>query len=85
MQTLGEGEFGKVKLAVDGNGQEYAVKFIRKSLLANPDFKAKLYREIEIMQVNKHKLFDNEKKYVESFTDSEFKPIYCSPTRRIGV
>jgi hypothetical protein len=52
MQTLGEGEFGKVKLAIDGNGQEFAVKFIKKSLLTNPEFKSKLYREIEVMQVH---------------------------------
>lgn len=52
LKTLGQGEFGKVKLAVSQQEQkQVAIKFIKKSLLSNADFYSKIYREIELMQV----------------------------------
>ncbi|KAI3660918.1 hypothetical protein MP638_004694 [Amoeboaphelidium occidentale] len=50
LQTLGEGEFGKVKLAINQKGRKFAIKFVKKSILTSDNRKEKLWREISIMQ-----------------------------------
>jgi protein-serine/threonine kinase len=56
-QTLGEGEFGKVKMGwkKDGGGVQVAIKLIRKeSLGTNPSRLPKIYREIAILRELSH-------------------------------
>ncbi|GJJ09162.1 hypothetical protein Clacol_003384 [Clathrus columnatus] len=55
LQTLGEGEFGKVKLGLHGQwGEEVAVKLIRRGNVDNPLRLSKVEREIEVLKVLKH-------------------------------
>ncbi|KAJ7163482.1 kinase-like domain-containing protein, partial [Mycena crocata] len=55
LQTLGEGEFGKVKLGLHFKyGDEVAVKLIRRETADNEAKMAKIAREIEILDVLKH-------------------------------
>lgn len=55
IKTLGEGEFGKVKLAVHREtGQSVAVKLIRKSSMTDKVRKRKLQQEIAIFQLVDH-------------------------------
>ncbi|KAF7311404.1 Non-specific serine/threonine protein kinase [Mycena kentingensis (nom. inval.)] len=55
LQTLGEGEFGKVKLGIHTKyGEETAVKLIRKDAVENEARMAKIAREIEILDTLKH-------------------------------
>jgi protein-serine/threonine kinase len=52
LQTLGEGEFGKVKLGLHGQwGEEVAVKLIRRGNVENPLRLSKVEREIEVLRV----------------------------------
>lgn len=55
-QTLGEGEFGKVKLGWKRDGSiQVAIKLIRReSLGSNPSRLPKIYREISILQQLSH-------------------------------
>ncbi|KAJ7634672.1 kinase-like domain-containing protein [Roridomyces roridus] len=53
LQTLGEGEFGKVKLGIHSKyGEEVAVKLIRRQAAGGK--MAKIAREIEILDMLKH-------------------------------
>ncbi|KAF8591687.1 Pkinase-domain-containing protein [Ramaria rubella] len=55
LQTLGEGEFGKVKLGLHGQwGEEVAVKLIRRGNVDNPLRMSKVEREIEVLRTIKH-------------------------------
>ncbi|KAJ7689456.1 kinase-like domain-containing protein [Mycena rosella] len=55
LQTLGEGEFGKVKLGIHYKyGEEVAVKLIRRETADNEVKMAKIAREIEILDMLKH-------------------------------
>lgn len=55
LQTLGEGEFGKVKLGLHSQyGEEVAVKLIRRGNVDNPLRLSKVEREIEVLKVLKH-------------------------------
>ncbi|KAF7351335.1 Non-specific serine/threonine protein kinase [Mycena sanguinolenta] len=55
LQTLGEGEFGKVKLGLHSKyGEEVAVKLIRRDTVINEAKMAKIAREIEILDLLKH-------------------------------
>jgi hypothetical protein len=52
LQTLGEGEFGKVKLGLHGEwGEEVAVKLIRRGNVDNAVRLSKVEREIEVLKV----------------------------------
>ncbi len=52
LQTLGEGEFGKVKLGVHQEyGEEVAVKLIRRGSVDNQVRLSKVEREIEVLKV----------------------------------
>ena len=52
LQTLGEGEFGKVKLGLHGEwGEEVAVKLIRRGSVDNAVRMSKVEREIEVLRV----------------------------------
>ncbi|KAJ3288982.1 hypothetical protein HK104_007824 [Borealophlyctis nickersoniae] len=54
-RTLGEGEFGKVKLAVHlETGKEVAIKLIKKENIESPSRRSKLMREISILQAVDH-------------------------------
>ena len=55
-QTLGEGEFGKVKLGWKKNGEvQVAIKLIRReSLGQNPSRLPKIYREVNILRGLEH-------------------------------
>ena len=51
-KTLGKGEYGKVKLAQNTQTQSIvAIKFVKKSKVTSRIQKAKLEREITILQV----------------------------------
>ena len=54
--TLGEGSYGKVKLAVNKEtGEEVAIKIIPKSeFLQSPDLQEKVQREISLMKIVSH-------------------------------
>lgn len=52
LQTLGEGEFGKVKLGIHKDyGEEVAVKLIRRGSVDNHLRLSKVEREIEVLKV----------------------------------
>lgn len=52
LQTLGEGEFGKVKLGLHGSwGEEVAVKLIRRGNVDTSVRMSKVEREIEVLRV----------------------------------
>lgn len=52
LQTLGEGEFGKVKLGVHSEyGVEVAIKLIRRGQLEDETRANKVEREIEVLRV----------------------------------
>lgn len=55
-QTLGEGEFGKVKLGLKRDGSiQVAIKLIRREVLgSNPNRLPKIYREISILRGLSH-------------------------------
>ena len=55
-QTLGEGEFGKVKLGwkKTGGAAQVAIKIIRRRKLDTPGRMAKVYREIAILRQLEH-------------------------------
>ncbi|RDB17700.1 Fatty acyl-CoA synthetase and RNA processing-associated kinase 1 [Hypsizygus marmoreus] len=55
LQTLGEGEFGKVKLGLHSQwGEEVAVKLIRRGNVDNTIRMSKVEREIEVLRTLKH-------------------------------
>ncbi|CAE6534730.1 unnamed protein product [Rhizoctonia solani] len=55
LQTLGEGEFGKVKLGLHANwGEEVAVKLIRRGNVENALRMSKVEREIEVLRKINH-------------------------------
>ena len=52
LQTLGEGEFGKVKLGLHSRwGEEVAVKLIRRGNVDGTVRMSKVEREIEVLKV----------------------------------
>jgi protein-serine/threonine kinase len=52
LQTLGEGEFGKVKLGVHREyGEEVAIKLIRRGSVDNAVRLSKVEREIDVLKV----------------------------------
>jgi carbon catabolite-derepressing protein kinase len=55
IRTLGEGSFGKVKLAVHrGTGQQVALKIIARKKLISRDMVGRVEREIEYLQLLRH-------------------------------
>jgi carbon catabolite-derepressing protein kinase len=55
IRTLGEGSFGKVKLAVHrGTGQQVALKIISRKKLISRDMVGRVEREIEYLQLLRH-------------------------------
>ncbi|KAI9328042.1 kinase-like domain-containing protein [Zopfochytrium polystomum] len=55
LRTIGEGEFGKVKLAVHTDDTaEVAIKLIKKENIETPSRRSKLLREISILQSLDH-------------------------------
>lgn len=55
IRTLGEGSFGKVKLAVhNGTGQQVALKIIARKKLISRDMAGRVEREIEYLQLLRH-------------------------------
>lgn len=55
LQTLGEGEFGKVKLGLHCQwGEEVAVKLIRRGNVDSSVRMSKIEREIEVLKVSSH-------------------------------
>lgn len=64
-KTLGEGSFGKVKLAVHRvSGQEVALKIITRKKLISRDMAGRVEREIQYLQLLRHphiiKLYDTD-------------------------
>ena len=52
LRTLGEGEFGKVKLGLHSDwGEEVAVKLIRRGSVDNALRMSKVEREIDVLKV----------------------------------
>ncbi len=55
IRTLGEGSFGKVKLAVHQvSGQKVALKIISRRKLINRDMAGRVEREIQYLQLLRH-------------------------------
>jgi carbon catabolite-derepressing protein kinase len=55
IRTLGEGSFGKVKLAVHRmTGQKVALKIIARKKLISRDMQGRVEREIEYLQLLRH-------------------------------
>lgn len=55
IKTLGEGSFGKVKLAVHiSTGQQVALKIIARKKLISRDMAGRVEREIEYLQLLRH-------------------------------
>lgn len=55
IKTLGEGSFGKVKLAVHrSTGQQVALKIISRKNLISRDMQGRVEREIEYLQLLRH-------------------------------
>lgn len=55
IRTLGEGSFGKVKLAVHSDtGQQVALKIIARKRLISRDMAGRVEREIEYLQLLRH-------------------------------
>jgi carbon catabolite-derepressing protein kinase len=55
IRTLGEGSFGKVKLAVHNvTGQQVALKIITRKKLISRDMAGRVEREIEYLQLLRH-------------------------------
>ena len=55
VKTLGEGSFGKVKLAVHQvSGQKVALKIISRRKLMNRDMAGRVEREIQYLQLLRH-------------------------------
>lgn len=55
VKTLGEGSFGKVKLAVHrSTGQQVALKIISRKTLISRDMQGRVEREIEYLQLLRH-------------------------------
>lgn len=55
IRTLGEGSFGKVKLAVHRTtGQQVALKIIARKKLISRDMAGRVEREIEYLQLLRH-------------------------------
>ena len=55
LRTLGEGSFGKVKLAVHkSSGQKVALKIISRKKLISRDMTGRVEREIEFLQLLRH-------------------------------
>ncbi|ORY38831.1 kinase-like protein [Rhizoclosmatium globosum] len=55
VRTVGEGEFGKVKLAIDSRTEkEVAVKLLKKDRVKNTNDRKKIMREITMMQALDH-------------------------------
>jgi carbon catabolite-derepressing protein kinase len=66
-KTLGEGSFGKVKLAVHRiSGQEVALKIISRKKLISRDMAGRVEREIQYLQLLRHphiiKLYEIQRK-----------------------
>jgi protein-serine/threonine kinase len=60
LQTLGEGEFGKVKLGLHSQwGEEVAVKLIRRNNIDSSQRMTKVEREIEVLRVRSISFFWN--------------------------
>jgi len=61
LQTLGEGEFGKVKLGVHGErwGEDVAIKLIKRGNVDTAQRGEKVRREIEVLKVSGHFLSSN--------------------------
>ncbi len=55
IRTLGEGSFGKVKLAIHkSTGQKVALKIISRKKLISRDMTGRVEREIEFLQLLRH-------------------------------
>jgi carbon catabolite-derepressing protein kinase len=55
VRTLGEGSFGKVKLAVHQvTGQQVALKIINRKKLVTRDMAGRIEREIQYLQLLRH-------------------------------
>lgn len=55
LRTLGEGSFGKVKLAIhNSTGQQVALKIIARKKLISRDMAGRVEREIEYLQLLRH-------------------------------
>ncbi|KAF3075757.1 hypothetical protein TsFJ059_002703 [Trichoderma semiorbis] len=55
IRTLGEGSFGKVRLAIhNGTGQQVALKIITRKKLISRDMAGRVEREIEYLQLLRH-------------------------------
>lgn len=81
LQTLGEGEFGKVKLGLHCQwGEEVAVKLIRRGNVDNSVRMSKVEREIEVLRVS---LFVSSDEYPRANCFEDFEtPKYRSSIRR---
>lgn len=58
LDLLGEGAFGKVRLAVDEtDGQQYAMKIMEKSHIKANELTLQVRREIAVMKAMRHRKY----------------------------
>lgn len=56
LDVLGEGAFGKVRIAVDEtDGQQYAIKIMEKSHIRANELTVQVRREIAVMKAMRHR------------------------------
>lgn len=56
LEMLGQGAFGKVRLAVDEtDGQQYAIKIMEKSHIKANELTLQVRREIAVMKAMRHR------------------------------
>ncbi|BFZ10537.1 hypothetical protein BsWGS_13576 [Bradybaena similaris] len=66
LSTLGEGTYGKVKLAIDkGTGEHVAIKYIKKTKIQDETDQARIRREIQIMSSLRHQHIVNVREVFE--------------------
>lgn len=74
LDILGEGAFGKVKLAVnEETGREYAVKILTKSDINAHELTLQVRREIAVMKALRHCKFPHSHRYPHRLHPPPFK------------
>lgn len=78
LDMLGEGAFGKVRLAVDEtSGMEYAIKIMDKNLIKAKELTLQVRREIAVMKAMRHgKFFKKKKSLIHLYSEYTFFPLF---------
>lgn len=87
LDLLGEGAFGKVRLAVDEtSGKEYAMKIMDKSHIKANELTLQVRREIAVMKAMRHRKFfasHNRKKGKKKKADTSYRILSSAMFRKL--